>query len=538
MTVKHRAALAAFVLVFATAIAVAAEPLLPNPAEQPLVVVRSREAAEFTKILATKPVQALRRLGRSDSASLPGTDIRIDSIEQFLTALADARAENVWYCLTQQGASMAQQGSVLGWDFPDGLTTTGTATDTATVAGQRRDDATAAASDEQPVTKDRSIGTTQSADTNVLDLWLRDNGVRVGAGVLRTRQELADGGVRVMLAPDQRVLDDVIGGGGDTRGTWRNSFGAFRDLPGPGVGVWTNTRPLFGFLSLLSGVDLRAKLTTAATSVPSGAILELLPRGGDLGFSLRFDQVLQKENVHSTDTPLVARVQRDAMFEATFSSPGTLLDLAPFDTSTLFYVNLNAKTLTPLSLHFQAWLNDFGVPAWTATCLMPAGAERQIRRVVLWLEILSKAMSNVSVARTESRWGDSLWEIRIGDRALVLGLVGIAAAGQNNNFLIVSNSVSDWPEPSMLAVDTIADPSVITWKARLDGLSERSLLTQALAEFAYQAGHEGYDTDFFADILPKSESGSIDFLGRDLLVRSERGALPLLLVALSELYLP
>ncbi len=533
MTVKHRAALAAFVLVFATAIAVAAEPLLPNPAEQPLVVVRSREAAEFTKVLATRPVRALRRLGHSDSASLPGTDIRIDSIEQFLTALADARTENVWYCLTQQGASMAQQGSVLGWDFPDGLAATGTAT----VNDDRRDDASAAAN-EQSVTTEHSIGTAQSADTNILDLWLLDNSVRVGAGVLRTRQELADGGVRVMLAPDQRVLDDVIGGGGDTRGAWRNSFGAFRDLPGPGVGVWTNTRPLFGFLSLLSGIDLRAKLTTAATSVPSGAILELLPRGDDLGFSLRFDQVLQKENVQSTDTPLVARVQRDAMFEATFGSPGTLLDLAPLDTSTLFYVNLNAKALTPLSLHFQAWLNDFGVPAWTATCLMPAGAERQIRRVVLWLEILSKAMSNVSVARTESRWGDSLWEIRIGDRTLVLGLVGIAAAGQNNNFLIVSNSVSDWPEPAMLAVDTIADPSVITWKARLDGLSERSLLTQALAEFAYQAGYDAYDTDFFADVLPATESGSIDFLGRDLLVRSERGALPLLLVALSELYLP
>ncbi|MCC8164956.1 MAG: hypothetical protein LIQ31_02105 [Planctomycetes bacterium] len=517
MILKHRAAFAAFaafVYLLAAATVPAGEPLLPNPAEQPLVVVRTREAAEFTKILDTKPIRALRQRGQ--------TDIRVDSVEQFLTALADAGAENVWYCLTQRGASMAQQGSVLGWDFPDGLTIA----DTATV------------SDEQQ--SGDSGAEALPADKNALDRWLRAGGLHADPDVLRIQRGLPDGGVRVVLAPDQRVLDNVIGGGGDSRGAWRNSFGAFRDLPGPGVGVWTNTRPLFGFLSLLSGIDFRAKLTTAATSVPAGAILELLPRGGDLGFSLRFDQVLQKEIVQTNLTPLVARVQRDVMFEATFGSPGTLFDLAPFDTSTLFYVNLDAKALQPRSVHFQAWLNDFGVPAWTATLLMPPGkgAERQLRRVILWLEIISKAMSHVSVTRTESTWGDSLWEIHIGDRTLVLGLVDIAAAGQNNTFVVVSNSVTDWPEPAMLAVDTVGDPSVCTWKARLDGLSERSLLTQALADFAYQAGHESLDTDFFADILPATESGSIDFLGRDLLVRSERGALPLLLIALSELYLP
>ncbi|MCD7895605.1 MAG: hypothetical protein LUG50_02895 [Planctomycetaceae bacterium] len=500
----------------------AEEPLLPNPAEQPLVVARTREATEFNKLLATKPVRAFRRLGRPDSVSLPGTDIRIDSLEQFFAALADAGAENVWYCLTQQGASMAQQGSVLGWDIPDGLA----ASTSATGVDARPDGETATASSPP-----------KDAGSDALDRGRGDSGVRFGHGVLRSGRSLANGGLRVVLAPDQRVLEDVTGGG-HSPGGWRNSFGAFRDLPGPGVGVWTNTRPLFGFLSLLSGIDFRAKLTTATTSVPSGAILELLPRGDDLGFSLRFDQFLQNDIVQSDATPLVARVQRDAMFEATLSSPGTLLDLAPFDTSTLFYVNLNARTLQPRSLHFQAWLNDFGAPAWTATCLMPTGARTQIRRVVLWLEILSKAMPNVSVTGTRSAWGDNLWEIRLGDRTLVLGLVEIAAAGQNNTFVVLSNSVTDWPEPAMLAVDTVGDPSVLTWKARLDGLSERSLLTQALADFAYQAGHESYDTDFFADILPTAESGSIDFLGRDLLIRSDRGGLPLLLVALTELYLP
>ncbi|MDR1745174.1 MAG: hypothetical protein LBS30_05420, partial [Planctomycetota bacterium] len=231
----------------------AAEPPALNPVRQPLLVARAANAALVESVLSTRQARALKLDQKDFPGRVPGVDARVDSARAFLAALVRAGGENIWYGLAQRGGSLVNSAGVMGWDC-DG--------DAAEQLAE------------------------MGLDTNGLDVDARDGRIVISRDAA-TRKELFGGG--------DALPDDG----------WRGSLSAFMRGPEDSVGVWANARPLLGFLTLLTGFDLRSMLRARKLGTPVWTRVDLFNNGGDLGFDIRLNNILPKEIRNSDAHPLL-----------------------------------------------------------------------------------------------------------------------------------------------------------------------------------------------------------------------------------------
>ncbi len=468
-----------------------------NPVKPPLVVVRANEAATFLKILDTRQAKALG-LDRQDySGLIPGVEARVQSLRAFLAALGYGQAENFWYCLAQKGASLANQAGAMGWD----------------------------AADEKP-----------AADANQLVKWLDDmgfyaNGLDVQAQPLNRRV------ARLSICQDASARESILNPTTLPPEEWRDHLAEFMAGGYQTLGIWANTRPVLGLLSLLTGIDFRSKMSEHNLGVPVSTQVELFNNQGDCGFELRFNNLLPDDAKDDGKPPLLIHSRDNPLLEMNLPAAGGVYDLLEVDKDLFFIANLNILPLVPRSLNLAVWRKDSGVLGWSLIGLMPEREKfiTQLKRLQSWAEYLAVVIPNYKTGKEQSPYGDALWTVRTDDMSLAMGVVDIEVEGQNNALWIVSGSSADWPNPNQIRITQARTPCLVDWTANLDQ-ETKSELAASLGDMTGRNGAGEFDARFFQRLLPDRDSGQISLDGKNLNMISRHGLLPALVPGLMEMF--
>lgn len=505
-TVKNTLPLFATVLLSAllhAPTAVAAETPQVNPLDQPLVVLRADDARYVEQVLDTRQAKALGLDKKDFSGTLPGVDARVDSLRALMAAMAYGKYANLWYCMLQEGSSLTKQTGAMGFD----------------------------AVDAKP-----------DAELPQVATWLKEIGLDIDGRDVELRK-LGPDRLRLMISRDSQTRDAIVSGAKRGDAGWRGSLNSFLSSPGPGVnrtsvGVWANTRPILGLLSLVTGIDFRAHMNSRNLDVPVSTQVELFNNQGDLGFELRMNNLLPADWRDSSPPPILVHSRKDALLELNLPAFGGIWELLNVEKDVFFLANINILPLVPRSVNMAVWRNDDGKLSWSLVALMANKQEfnAQLKRVHSWLQFLSAASSSTfGLDTVKSRWGDELWNIRLGEASMAAGVVDVDAAGANNAFLVLSGAVNDWPNPYDLSVEAGKEPCLVEWNAKLDPVTRRDLVA-TLADFARERGMKDFTSGVFEQLLPEVDAGSIGTDKNALVVRSLHGMLPLLIPGLLEMY--
>ncbi len=476
--------------------ATAGETLI-NPVKPPLAVVRANEAATFLKILDTRQAKALE-LDRQDySGLIPGVEARVDSLKAFLSALGYGQAENFWYCLAQRGSSLANQSGAMGWD----------------------------AADDQP-----------AADSKQVVKWLDDmgfyaNGLDVQSSPLNRRV------ARLSICQNAAARDGILNPDVLPAEEWRDHLTEFMRGGYQTLGIWANTRPVLGLLSLLTGIDFRSKMSEHNLGVPVSTQVELFNNQGDCGFELRFNNLLPEEQKVDGQPPLLLKSRDNALLEMNLPAPGGMYDLLEVDKDLFFVANLNILPMIPRSLNLAVWRKDNGVLGWSLIGLMPEREQfvNQLKRLQSWLEYLAVVIPSYHTGKEASPYGDELWTIRTNELALAMGVVDIEVEGKNHALWIVSGSGADWPNPNDIRITQARTPCLVDWTANLDPETKKELAA-SLGALTDRRGAGGFDARFFEKMLPDRDAGFLSLEGKNLYMISRHGLLPALVPGLVEMF--
>ncbi len=475
----------------------AAGEMLINPVKPPLAVVRAGEAATFLKILDTRQAKALELDKQDYSGLIPGVEARVDSLRSFLAALGYGQAENVWYCLSQKGSSLAHQSGAMGWD----------------------------AADDQP-----------AADSKQVVKWLDDmgfyaNGLDVQSSPLNRRV------ARLSICQDAAARDGILNPTVLPREEWREHLAEFMQGGYQTLGIWANTRPVLGLLSLLTGIDFRSKMSEHNLGVPVSTQVELFNNQGDCGFELRFNNLLPEEMKEDALPPLLLKSRDNALLEMNLPAPGGMYDLLEVDKDLFFVANLNIVPLIPRSINVAVWRKDSGALGWSLIGLMPEREQfvNQLKRLQSWLEYLAVVIPSYRLGQEASPYGDQLWTMRTDEFSLAMGVVDIEVEGRNQALWIVSGSSADWPNPNAIQISQARTPCLVDWTANLDPETKKELAA-SLGDLTGRRGAGAFDARFFERLLPDRDAGLLSLEGKSLYMISRHGLLPALLPGLLEMF--
>lgn len=454
-----------------------------HPMDQPLAVVRADSADLFNDMAATRQARAFG-LDREDfSGMLPGTDVSVTSLRGFLNALAQAGTRNLWYCLMQDGGTLARQTGGFGWE-QDGIV-----------------DADGAALEAQ-------------------DLGLQ--------GGLIDRTTLDSGATRIMLSRDDDTTHAALTGGAFRRiEPWRTDLLRFLDRRDGMAGVLANSRPLSGMLSLAAGIDFRSELARFGLRFPVSVQLELFANGGDLGFETRLNGFVPKPAKAAAGRRELLNFQKDPLLEVHFPAPELLRRHLPFDTGVLAFANLDASALMPQTVNITLWRKPGGAPAWAVVCLVAdRGSFRtQLRRIEEWAEALARGGAPLlEITDAVSPDGHALRVLR-GD-AFELAL-GLADAEGGAGYFIVSGSAEDWVNPRTIHKQNAAGGErLMRYRSTLDAAGKTEA-AEALASFAQRFGRD-VPAEVWEEALPEKDSGYLSIDDESLVLMSRNGLLPFL----------
>lgn len=468
-----------------------------NPVNQPLVVARAVNADAVNAVLDTRQAKALELDQKDYSGNIPGVDVNIESLKAFIAAMTYGKAQNLWYCLSQVGSSLANQAGAIGWDAADS-----------------RPDAPVA-----QVTK-----------------WLEGLGLDAHGGDVEIRP-LDGSHARVVISRDVDARNEILGGAGGTDGGWRTNLSDFLMDKNGGFGVWANTRPLLGLLTLLTGIDFRAKMNAHNMGVPVSAQINMYNNMGDLGFDARLQNILPDEWTKTSTQPIIVQTRPDAAFDLNFPTPAGIWDVLDLDKDVFFLANIDILPLIPRSVNVTAWRDDSGDMRWSVVCLMGNKEKfnQQLRRLQSWLQVLSAISSDtLSLSTVQSTWGDELWNVRVGADAFVMGVVDVEAAGKDNAFLVLSGSSADWPNPFEIKVRPATNGSIVYWNVNLDKQSRDDIIT-SLAALSQERGARDFDVSFFNRFLPFTDTGWVAMEEKSLNIVSTHGLMPALVPGIGEM---
>lgn len=461
-----------------------------SPNSPPLLVFRLSYAPLAADLLSTRQVDALGLDDRDYSGEIPGVGVRLASLRGFLDALAEEGAEYFWYCLAQQGSSLASQTGAMGWE--GGLS----------------------------VEKDDPAGTAA---------WLEKAG-------LSTRQRLVEIATlnehrrRMTISRDEKARRELLEGP-DRSDPWRSGLRRFleRDY----AGIWLNPRPLLGVASLFTGIDFRTAMGAYRLSIPTSIQLDLFDTDGDLGVSLLVENVLSEEYRFDRADASVVRQRKDALAEVTIAPPPGLRKVAtasPHLIRALSGMNIDIAPLAPQSVNIALWRDEDGELRWSAACLMPKAADfrKQFQRVLYLLERLSSvAPSPLSMYAAESPHGDALTRLEADGISVTMGLVEMETREGSHAVLLLSGREKDWPNPLDLEVSVEKSAPLLAWRIKPDA-HMRGLALSSLLSLAKDRGLPVSEAQLDA-LLPDEDNGEVAADGADIELISRHGLTPLLL---------
>lgn len=477
---KITASALVFLCFFCAAFSFSAEPVSVTPKEQPLAVVRADSAALFRSIARTRQARAFGWDGEDFHGGIPGMDATLRSLREFLAALGEAGAESFWYCLLQDGGTLADRTAAFGWDESE-------------------------------------------------DVSLADAGVDLRGAVVDTRA-LSSGGARITVGGDAETLSALVGGANARPEPWRDSLSAFLARRDGMAGGLVNSRPLFGILSLATLIDFRSQFTRFGLNIPDSVQLELFDNGGDLGFEARLNNLVPEAKravrAERSGRQTVLSFKKDPLFELNVSAPEQFFRFLPFEPSILALANLDASVLVPESVNLTVWRADDGRPAWASVCLVPdrEAFRKQLRRVDAWLEALEAA--GAAPARTGEDRERGVF--RLSGREFVTSLVpGEGAAG----YFLVAASPGDFPDPRTIRKQTAGSVRLAQYRSALDGAGRKEF-AKALSSLEGRHGLAMAAIKWEA-ALPEKDSGYLSLDGGSLVLMSRNGLLPFLVPALA-----
>lgn len=463
-----------------------------KPNAPPLVVARLSYAPLVDDLLNTRQFDALGLQDRDYSGELPGVGVRVASLRGFLEALAGEEAEYVWYCLAQQGSSLASQTGAMGWE--------------GRLSGPAGDPAGATA-------------------------WLENAGVSPRRRLVESGR-LTDKRSRVTISRDEKARRELLEGSLDgDASSWR--YGLNRFLERDYAGIWLNPRPLLGIASLFTGVDFRSVMTAHRLSIPTSIQLDLFDNDGDLGLSLLAENILSEELRFKKTTVSVVRARDDALLEVNIVPPADLWNKAassPQIVRALSGLNIDIAPLTPRSVAVVFWRGEEGRMRWSAACLMPDADEfsKQFQRIRYLLERLSSVTPPViSLESASSPRGDALMRVEAQGVAFVAGLAEMEYKRKNRAVLLLSGREEDWPDAGDLRMRDDGQSALLAWRLKPDAHLRRLILS-SLLEHASDHGAPISAPQLDA-MLPDGDSGTLDIDGADATLVSRNGMLPFLL---------
>lgn len=463
-----------------------------NPASQPLLVVRTDKPSRFQELWNTRLARTLE-LGEKDfSGRLPGVNVKVASLKNFLAALSENNAEKFWYCLVQSGSSIAGQTGAMGW----------------TLAAQSSEEA-------------ESIFASLNMDASKRHVAFKTTPGK------ETR-------VAVTISRDTAAYDEILRQATRSNERWRATLDSFLAEDGDGVGLLINARPLFGLLSMAIGIDFRSELSRARFSFPESIHVELRNNRDDLGIVLQCPSLFPGDTLPPAPQPQTILTTREAPLLALhIAAPEQLCALLRLDKLPVYLANINMQPLVPKTATLSLWLNERGELAWSLVGLMADGEKfsRQFRRVLEWLDVLDTAPSaKVRRTTTHSKSGEELVAVAHDAFSLVMGT---AHAPDGGAFWIVAGSADDWPDAATFETRRENEASLIAFAARL-APEDRGIILSALAKRARQMGVRLPDDPELELLLPERDEGLLRIEGGSLRFESRHCLLPLLVPALAE----
>lgn len=474
--------------------AMAAENTTPvlRPNTPPLLVARLSYAPLVEDLLNTRQIDALGLHDRDYSGELPGLGVRVASLRDFLEALAGEEAEYVWYCLAQQGSSLASQTGAMGWEGELSVT----------------------------------AGDPASATT-----WLENAGMSPRRRLVENNR-LTGKRSRLTISRDEKARQELLEGSlGGEANSWR--YGLNRFLERDYAGVWINPRPLLGVASLFTGIDFRSTMNAYRMSIPTSIQLDMFDNDGDLGLSLLAENILSEELRFKRTTVPIVRTRDDAILEVDIVPPAGLWNKAaasPRIVRALSGLNIDIASLMPRSVAVAFWRGEEGRMRWSAACLMPDAGEftKQFQRIRYLLERLSSVTPPViSLESASSPRGDALMRVEARGIAFVAGLAEMEYKRKNRAVLLLSGREEDWPDAGDLRMRDDGQSALLTWQLKPDTHLRRLLLSSLLthaADYGVPVSAPQLDA-----MLPDGDSGRLDIDGADATLVSRNGMLPFLL---------
>ncbi len=459
---------------------------LPAPVDQPLAVVRADEAKLFRDIAETRQARAFGLNAKDFSGAVPGTGVSVESLREFLDALSTAKAKNLWYCLLQDGGTLARQTGGFGWEQPGEI------------------------------------------DAETAETW----GLQGGAF---DTLPLPSGATRVLIARDDKTKNALTGGSARRQEAWRADLRKFLDRNDAMAGALVNSRPLSGLLSLAAGVDVRGSLARFGLSFPVSAQWELFANGGDLGFEARLNALVPaQEKAAASVRREVLSFQRNALLEVNFPAMELFLRHLPFDAGLFALANLDASALIPKTVNLTIWRRDDGTPAWAVVCLLAdcAAFRAQLRRLEAWAEALAGGGGS-AVEMTEAVSPDGRL-LRLLRGKGFEAATGVAEADGGSGYFIVSGSAEDWVNPRTIHRQAATNERLMQYRAALDAAGRREA-AEALAGLTRQFG-PGIEAGVWEQALPERDSGYLSVDGESLVLMSRNGLLPFIVPWLADFF--
>ncbi len=436
----------------------------------PLATVTVDDPETIRQLWSSPLAEALGLADGDFSLRPPGGDMYIRSFADLLAGWEDSQAVDLWLRVDQEGGSVASSALSMGWNWPAGFV----------------------------------------LDAEEARAWLDEHG-------LEWRGET-------------RLGDSVDNLSALRLGKGSANDDDFADL-GPGVNAVIATRPLVGYASLVSGVDIRGVASRFRLRIPPLAEARVWPADGFVGVAALLENVLPSDEVGNAGVvEATARLTRDFDNRLVANPPFAAALLEVEDA--LNPIGLSLATLLPKTLTFGWTLDDEGGADWQAAGLVAydAFAQRQYKRLWAWLDLAATVTKGLKV-EPQDIGGREVRRIAYRGREAYIGLIA-KGAGDDQAFLMISPRRDDFADGAP-GLTQHAEPYAVAWDLRLSE-RERDMVVRRWKREAANAGFP-FDENAFRNALPQDEVGGMWIDGRTVLVSSPRGLAILAAPALEDI---
>lgn len=481
-----------FACLLSCAAARAAESPPPRPVEQPLAVFKTGRAENVRRLLDTVTAGVFGLSIENKGGRFPAMATGPESYGEFLDALIENAAEELWYALPQNGAMTNARTAGAGWRFPEWKS--------------GRDGAVA---------------------------WLEALGVAPDAAEF----DWNDG--TVSFATDRATLEALTGGNAGGA-AWSKRLAEFLRESPESVGLYFYPRPVIGALSMVTGKDIRSEMARLRLNPPhSGSVHAHSLDDTYIGFDVRVDGLFTRPP-YLTDasryTLVPGEQDHDDMARITIAEPLPYLELLGLDRNLLYPFNLDMLAFVPDTLTVSLWMDEYRHWNWSVVGLVKNRDrfKRQYRRLTGWIDLLAKTpISYIDMDMVETPDGEAVRRIRIGDFEFCLGV------GENDRFgtdymtVMASGRAEDFPGVAAITLERGDDRRLVEWDVKL-GEDSRYALADYVAYHLrrYNANFPGIDV--LETAIPPGEKGTLRTEENNLILTSPAGMAAWLLPVIPE----